>query len=460
MRIIGGDVHMRGWRGSAIVVAVLACLAPTALTASTSAASSPPRASSTHRIEATATDATSSPPAAFVAVTPVRILDTRPAPAGPVGLTTPAKLGPGARLDLRLAGDGLIVPAAATGVLINVTIDEDATLPSYLTIWPMGEPQPFTSANNSYPGLIQSNSLVAKLGNGGISVFNQRGSINVVIDLVGYVMPLSAIDLPGALLQSGAGAPTTAVGDDGDFYLDTTNHILYGPKVGGSWPAPGITLGGGAAGPSGPAGATGPTGAAGAAGSKVLTGTTAPASGLGSVGDMYIDTALGTLYIKTGPTTWTTQGAGGLKGPQGAAGAAGPIEAALSTYNDAPVLTGSNTIPFTVGDVTAGATPAAITHSTVTNTDTFTVTTGTYRVSYRMSGSLGIGGGGTIRVTLDGVGVGSTNQMVGGLFALGLSTSDTLLIKVTGATGALRLSLPSSLSLSIGSASIEIDKIA
>jgi hypothetical protein len=98
----------------------------------------------------------------------------------------------------------------------------------------------------------------------------------------------------------------------------------------------------GAAGPAGPAGATGPAGAsgpqgltgatgatgpqgavgaAGAPGSVWWTGTGAPATATGIVGDMYLDTATGNVYAKTGVASWMLQGS--IKGPTGATGATG-----------------------------------------------------------------------------------------------------------------------------------------
>lgn len=59
----------------------------------------------------------------------------------------------------------------------------------------------------------------------------------------------------GAQLQNGAGAPIT-IGNNGDFYIDTTNSRLYGPKASGTWPGTYTSL-------IGPTGATGSTGAAG-----------------------------------------------------------------------------------------------------------------------------------------------------------------------------------------------------
>jgi hypothetical protein len=59
----------------------------------------------------------------------------------------------------------------------------------------------------------------------------------------------------------GSGAPTSSVGNNGDTYIDTTAHFIYGPKAGGAWPA-GVSLIG-PTGPQGPQGNTGPQGPVG-----------------------------------------------------------------------------------------------------------------------------------------------------------------------------------------------------
>jgi hypothetical protein len=63
----------------------------------------------------------------------------------------------------------------------------------------------------------------------------------------------------GTIIYSGAGSPSSSVGVAGDFYVDTTNKIFWGPK-GSSWTtsfslngSPGAT---GATGPQGPAGSS------------------------------------------------------------------------------------------------------------------------------------------------------------------------------------------------------------
>jgi hypothetical protein len=58
------------------------------------------------------------------------------------------------------------VPATATAALINITLDQNATLQSFLTVWPTGEPRPLTSTNNAQPGLIAANSGSLRPGHG------------------------------------------------------------------------------------------------------------------------------------------------------------------------------------------------------------------------------------------------------------------------------------------------------
>lgn len=152
---------------------------------------------------------------AFVPVTPVRVLDTRGAPNGPVGVSQVGPMGPGQQIDLTLAGTGRPIPAGATAAVLNIAIDQDATLQSYLTIWPAGEPRPFTAANNATPGLVAANFTMAKLGaTGGISLFNQQGSVNVVIDLVGYTVPLSTVAGESAASAYNALSAATPVAAD------------------------------------------------------------------------------------------------------------------------------------------------------------------------------------------------------------------------------------------------------
>lgn len=76
-------------------------------------------------------------------------------------------------------------------------------------------------------------------------------TINAQQDVTQYTVAATFGEGPrGAAILYGTAAPTSADGRDFDFWIDTAASMLYGPKVGGAWPA-GVSL----------VGATGATGA-------------------------------------------------------------------------------------------------------------------------------------------------------------------------------------------------------
>lgn len=54
-------------------------------------------------------------------------------------------------------------------------------------------------------------------------------------------------------ILNGSGAPSSGIGGNGDFYIDTANSNIYGPKTAGAWGSPTSLIG-----PAGATGATGP----------------------------------------------------------------------------------------------------------------------------------------------------------------------------------------------------------
>jgi integrin beta 8 len=42
----------------------------------------------------------------------------------------------------------------------------------------------------------------------------------------------------GKTILNGSGTPSDLLGVDGDFYINTANHNMYGPKTGGAWGSP------------------------------------------------------------------------------------------------------------------------------------------------------------------------------------------------------------------------------
>ncbi len=135
-----------------------------------------------------ATAATSGAPnPVFTAINPCRLMDTRP--EFQVGdRATP--LGADETYDVVVhgsTGNCSDIPAEALAVGLNVTAVE-ATAPTFLTFWPTGAVQPGTSNLNPVPGLPPTpNAVTVDLStNGSFSIYNLAGTVDVVVDLVGF----------------------------------------------------------------------------------------------------------------------------------------------------------------------------------------------------------------------------------------------------------------------------------
>jgi hypothetical protein len=127
--------------------------------------------------------AVANPAGEFVPVSPERILDTRIAVGG-----HPGKLAGGSALDLQVV-DTPAHSVPATGVLavaVNVTAT-DTTADGYLTAWPTGAARPVASNLNFRAGQSVANLAVVGVGaNGRISIFSLAGTVDVVVDVVGW----------------------------------------------------------------------------------------------------------------------------------------------------------------------------------------------------------------------------------------------------------------------------------
>jgi hypothetical protein len=122
----------------------------------------------------------------------------------------------------------------------------------------------------------------------------------------------------GAAWRQGAGVPGSGVGSIGDFYLNTSNGDIYGPKTSGGWGSVIFNIAEGQEGPQGLQGQPGQQGNPGADGRGILSGLGAPSSSTGVNGDFYIDLTTPRLY---GPKASGAWGAGkslvGDPGPTG-----------------------------------------------------------------------------------------------------------------------------------------------
>lgn len=135
----------------------------------------------------------------------------------------------------------------------------------------------------------------------------------------------------GSQFYGGSGAPSAGFGNARDFYLDTANGRLYGPKTDGSWGNP-LQLQSGAAGPTGSVGATGPagqsytgptgsqgnTGASGAAGATIVAVAGTPNANIGRNGDLAFDVTAKQIFGPKVNNSWPA--AVSIAGPTGPTG--------------------------------------------------------------------------------------------------------------------------------------------
>jgi len=188
-----------------------------------------------------------------VTIQPCRLLDTRPAPdtVGPRN----RPLSQGETLQVRAAGvaqGNCNLPAEATTLVLNVTV-VGPTAASYLTIWPSDVGRPLASNLNWTAGQPPAANQVttALSATGSISIFNNSGQVDVIVDVSGYVVPNNPDDRYYTKAE-----------------VDTKIANNPGPKgdIGSPGPA-------GSPGSPGPTGSTGAAGRDGVSGYEVVTST-------------------------------------------------------------------------------------------------------------------------------------------------------------------------------------------
>ncbi len=113
------------------------------------------------------------------ALSPARILDTRNG-IGAGGKVT------NRTMTLPVAGQAGVPAGGATGVVLNVTIDQPSAQ-SFLTVWPSGEAMPTASSLNYTAGLTVANLVIVKLGgDGAVNFANAFGQTELIADVVGW----------------------------------------------------------------------------------------------------------------------------------------------------------------------------------------------------------------------------------------------------------------------------------
>lgn len=133
----------------------------------------------------------------YYPLAPSRICDTRPGdPSGLSGTTLSncenKAPGPGSSLNVDVAGLGGVPAAGASAVALDV-VAVDPSASGYLTVFPTGGAPPTASSLNFVANSPPKANLVivALPASGDISIFNSAGTTQVVVDVEGYVAPVT-----------------------------------------------------------------------------------------------------------------------------------------------------------------------------------------------------------------------------------------------------------------------------
>ncbi len=124
-----------------------------------------------------------------VALTPARIADTRTA-SGFAGAGQ--TLAAGATLNVQATGAGGVPTTGVAAVILNATVTNTSDS-GFLTAYPAGAAKPLASNLNWLAGQTVPNRVIVPVGTGGqVSLFNSKGSTDVVVDVTGYFTDATA----------------------------------------------------------------------------------------------------------------------------------------------------------------------------------------------------------------------------------------------------------------------------
>ena len=96
-------------------------------------------------------------------------------------------------MQVQIAGAGDLPSTGVGAVVINATATEP-TAASYLTLFPSGFRRPTPSNLNFVPGQTVPNLVTVAVSDGKISVYNNAGSVHVVLDVVGFYFDSTGLD--------------------------------------------------------------------------------------------------------------------------------------------------------------------------------------------------------------------------------------------------------------------------
>lgn len=142
---------------------------------------------------------------ALTTITPCRLLDTRPGIDNVGTRATPLAAGEEWSTPVWGTNGNCTIPATATGVSLNVAV-VNGTAGSYLTAYPPDAKRPLSANLNWVAGASPTpNAVTVKLSaDGRLGLYNFLGTVDVVVDVVGYYTPSTA----GGTGPQGPAGPT------------------------------------------------------------------------------------------------------------------------------------------------------------------------------------------------------------------------------------------------------------
>ena len=182
-----------------------------------------------------------------VAVSPSRILDTRPD-----GDDVSSPVGPNSSITRQVLGAGGVPATGVTAVIVNVTAvrptartfvtayPSDASLPSASTL----NLDPSYRINGRVPDAV-ANLAVVKVGSDGkIALYNKSGTVDLVLDVVGFVSGTSQATAGRFVALAPTRVLDTRIGSDGDPFAapivgDTSINVPLAGR--GGVPTTGVT---------------------------------------------------------------------------------------------------------------------------------------------------------------------------------------------------------------------------
>ena len=123
----------------------------------------------------------------YVPITPCRLVDTRPAPLTVGPRSSPLGAADTYTVEAFPPVGGCPIPTSVTALQLNVTA-VSPTQTTFLTVWPFGPVRPTSSNLNpaAGSGAVPNSVTTGVSADGRFNVFNNLGSVNIVIDIVGY----------------------------------------------------------------------------------------------------------------------------------------------------------------------------------------------------------------------------------------------------------------------------------